>query len=188
MTESRPPVEERFKCNVKQFFEMFKELVEVLKKYDLSSPVNENILGLASFGLSLLTPEQTITNFIDKTNKEWHLIKERKHTVFVDYIDSNLKDIPMIESYITGLHNLFDILFSDTALISDPEKNKKLRCEIDDISDHLWNVLDACVRQSITFIHEKRVPSINGETITYSKNFFPSIKVKALMSEWSVKV
>jgi hypothetical protein len=184
---------ERFKNNFMALVEICEELVQDGHENGVTTltPVMFSVIRVL---ISKFSGEYLIERFISKTHNHWSEIKNKDFEYFKnlggmlmnmatkDGIDSVIDKND--STVISGLKIDHLSTFKDLLVSKYEDENGNMVSILDDdrISD-TWRIMHSFVKQSVSYIHEKRCV-VDGE---YTKDFFSEINIKECAKEWNLK-
>lgn len=169
-----------FKEDLKSLLQLLKELIIVLSSNGKLSKEDSNTADIDKFlfALELVNGSFLINNFIKNSqivleNKTkinlWDYIREKNEKFFVENLDA---------------------LFPQEQAKSVREKFKIVFPSVDkDAKKLVWDFLHALVKESIYYVHYKRVPGVNPETKKkkYSyMNEYPNVDIIYELRSWLI--
>ncbi len=169
-TKNKNSTPTRFKINLI-------DLVDIIK--DISSESTDNVINSSLLeilkqyikGLNTSQIELTLISFIKNTHEYWsNQIYNRDKEFF---IENKLKILPKYDDYMQKINKVIS------------------QCNTND-TDIIWEYIHVFVKQSIKFIHEKRVPTHilhkNQYKKVYSNTFMKMVPISKYASQWNLNL
>jgi hypothetical protein len=169
-----------FKEDLKSMLQLLKELINVLYNNGKLTKEESNTKDIDKFlfALELVNGSFLITNFIKNSQitlqnntkvNLWDYLRQKDEKFFVDNLD---------------------VLFPHEQAKSVCDKFKIVFPKVDNDSKKIvWDFLHALVKESIFYVHYKRVPGVNPQTNKkkYSyMNEFPTVDIIYELRSWSL--
>ena len=183
---------DRFKNNFMALIEICEELVLEGHEHGATTltPVMFSVIRVL---VSKLSGEYLIERFIAKTHKHWNNIRDRDFEYFKD-LGGTLMSIASKEgvdsmidqqdSVVSGLKFGHISAFKDLLVAEYKDENGEMVSLLDDdrIAD-TWRIMHSFVKQSISYIYEKRC-IVDGQ---FTKDFFSDINIKTCATDWNLR-
>ena len=184
--------EERFKRNFITLVDICNDMVEEGETQGISS-VSSTIINIAKIFISKLEPEFLIERFVRKTYEHWDKIYEKDLDYFAD-LGLNLFNMTeqkgvdgMLEGEEKGMFGAIsmDHISGFKKLLSATynEGGSEVKIFDDERVEDVWKIMHSFVKQSISYIHERRT-MVDGQ---YTKDYFSNVNVKENAEKWKVK-
>ena len=163
---------DRFHINLIGFIDLILEIIP--EDY---TGINWNLINLGKKYVESWTHKEkieTLESFIKRSEKYWsEQIKNREESFFIDHSTD-------IFSYFGKEVNVFKKMFLDEDVLTSEDK------------EIMWDYVDSFVRQSIKYIHERRIPKSvlheNKYQQAYSREFMKEIKLSKHSMLWGVEL
>lgn len=193
--EKRPPVHERFKVVVLSLFDVLGDVIDFIESNGVSSPISKGLVLLGKIAYGSKDATELIQKFISRTACNWDGIKKRDKAIIAESLDAMFEDEPAVIDHIPCINALICICLEKD--LGEKKGDPKVEEVIDMLTDSIWKILEVCIKQCVTHVHEMRDPQIvvtksgDGsvtEKVSYNKKYFPDLSVKKLCEIWGVKV
>lgn len=191
----RPPSHERFKKSLLTIFDVLSDATDLLLSAGLEPPIPKLLITLGKGAYGTRDATELIQKFISKTACHWDRIKKRDKDVLIENIEAMFEDEVAVKQHITSVNKLLGICLNKE--LGHQKGNADVESAVDDLVDTVWEILDACIKQCISHVHEMRCPqtvvtkSDDGSSIektSYTQKYYPDLSIKKLVEIWGARL
>lgn len=169
-------VVESFQVNLLDLITFFSALATKINKAGATSPCSPIILDAGNTYIKSRNPVELMTNFIDKSWKDWRLCNTRNEDILFKNVKALFPVIP--DSNLLTIRQMFDV--SDS-------KGKKIVTDQD--KKDIWEFVIELIRMAIMYVHSERCWGKKPDgKYGYTKVFFKDISVSSYAETFDVEL
>jgi len=169
-------VVESFQVNLLDLITFFGSLATKINNTGAKSPCSPIILDAGNTYIKSRNPTELITNFVDKSWKDWELCPTRDEDTLFKNVKALFPAIP--DANLLTIRQMFDTL--------DP-KGKKIVTEQD--KKDIWEFVIELIRMAITYVHSERCWGKKPDgKYGYTKVFFKDISLSSFAEKFDVEL
>ena len=184
---------ERFKTNLVTLLDIIIDMFEEAKDHSIDS-LEPSIIEVLKIIVKNFSGERMLKNFINRTNEYWDKILEEDLEYFktlglqlFDFtkekgVDSLKKEYES-NAFFNVLKDSHIDTFKSVLAASYMEDGEEIEIFDAERREDIWKIMKSFVRMSILYVHDGRC-QVDGK---YTKECFPSIKIKENAKKWQIK-
>lgn len=174
LDESEPTLPEGFQVNILDLVNLYISFIDKILDQGVESPCKKSFLEIAHTYVKSRDPDELITNFIEKSNKDWELCSTKDEKTLFANIKALFPGIP--DGSLSSVAAIFTTRDKKGKLIV-TEMDKKI----------VWEYVTEFIRSGILYIHKQRAWGMKPNSkMGYTKVYFSDISVKTYAEMFDV--